>query len=233
MNFPLELRFKIVAFASQIAVRDAAGSLLCYVKQKAFKLKEAVTIFGDEAQTRPLYRIGADRVIDIAAEYRIDDIDGRPLGVVKRRGMRSFWRAHYDVSRDGQPVLSIQEENPWVKVADGLLTQIPLVGMLSGYVFNPAYLVTHVATGTTALRVVKRPAFLEGRYRVDAQARMGDEDERLGLLSILMVLLLERQRGCWRARRARRPSTCGTPRPPTPPPSPRCSRSWAIRRPRR
>ena len=61
MNFPLELRFKILAIASQIAVRDASGNLLCYVKQKAFKLKEAVTVFGDEEQTRPLYTIKADR----------------------------------------------------------------------------------------------------------------------------------------------------------------------------
>src|SRR3954468_1128541 len=71
MNFPLELRFKLLAISSQISVRDASGHLLCHVKQKAFKLKEEVTVFGDEAQTRPLYRINADRVIDISAQYQI------------------------------------------------------------------------------------------------------------------------------------------------------------------
>ena len=195
MLFPLDLRFKLVAIASQIAVRDATGHLLCYVKQKAFKLKEAVTVYGDEAQTRPLYRIGADRVIDISAQYQIEDMAGATLGVVKRHGMRSFWRTHYEAFRDGRPVLAIREENPWVKLADGLFTQLPILGMFAGYLFNPTYVVTHADTGTAVLRVVKQRAFLEGRYRIDAVAPTSDDDERLAVLSILMMLLLERQRG--------------------------------------
>ena len=70
MNFPLELRFRIVAISAQASLRDASGHLLCYVKQKAFKLKEAVTVFGDEAQQRPLYHINADRVLDISFNHR-------------------------------------------------------------------------------------------------------------------------------------------------------------------
>ena len=114
MNFPLDLRFKILAIAAQIYVRDSAGHIIAYVKQKAFKLKEDVTVFGDEAQTRPLYRIRADRVIDIAAQYQIEDTSGAELGTVKRRGMRSLWRAHYEVRRGGQPVMTFEEEYAWV-----------------------------------------------------------------------------------------------------------------------
>jgi hypothetical protein len=44
-------------------------------------------------------------------------------------------------------------------------------------------------------RVVKRPAFLEGVYRIEALGALDAEDERLAVLSVLMVLLLERQRG--------------------------------------
>ena len=195
MKFPLELRFKLLAISSQISVRDATGQLLCYVKQKAFKLKEEVTVFGDEAQTRPLYKINADRVIDISAQYKIDDVTGRTLGVVKRRGMRSFWRAHYEIHRAGTPTLVIQEENPWVKVADGFLTEIPVLGMFAGYFFHPAYRVTRSDTGAVAARVVKQPAMFEGRYRMDAVGSLTEEDERLAVLSVLMMLLLERRRG--------------------------------------
>lgn len=39
---------------------------------KAFKLKEAITVFADEAQTRPLYHINAGRVIDFSATYTIN-----------------------------------------------------------------------------------------------------------------------------------------------------------------
>src|SRR5688500_12171809 len=194
MQFPLDLRFKLLAIASQIYVRDAQGALVCYVKQKAFKLKEAVTVFADEGQTRPLYKIAADRMLDISAQYHVEDMSGRKLGVVKRRGLRSIWRTQYEVSRDGALVFTIQEENPWVKVVDGFFEQIPVLGMLSGYVFHPAYLVIQ-GTGTTALRVSKQPAMLEGRYRVDALGALGDEDARLAVLSVLMMLLLERSRG--------------------------------------
>lgn len=195
MNFPLELRFKILAIASQIAVRDAGGILLCYVKQKAFKLKEAVTVFGDEEQTRPLYTIKADRVFDISAQYNIDDMSGQPVGMIKRHGMRSFWRSHYEVQRNGMKVFDIREENPGIKVADAVFGQIPVVGMLSGYLFHPAYRLTDALTGTTVLRAEKRPAFFEGIYIIEALGAMSQDDERLGMLSILMMLLLERQRG--------------------------------------
>lgn len=195
MNFPLDLRFKLVSISSRIEVRDSLGNPICFVKQKAFKLKEAVTIFADEAQTRPLYRIDADRVIDISAQYRIDDMSGRTLGVLKRRGMRSLWRAQYEMHRLGAPVMVIQEENPWVKVADALLGEIPIVGMLAGYVFHPAYRVTRSDTGVVALRVEKQPALFEGRFRIDALSAQSPEDELLAVLGILMVLLLERTRG--------------------------------------
>jgi hypothetical protein len=194
MQFPLDLRFKLLAIASQIYVRDAQGGLVCYVKQKAFKLKEAVTVFADEGQTQPLYRIAADRMLDISAQYHVEDMQGRQLGVVKRRGLRSIWRTQYEVSRDGALLFTIQEENPWVKVVDGFFEQIPVLGMLSGYVFHPAYLLIQ-GNGTTAMRVSKQPALLEGRYRVDALGALTDEDARLAVLSLLMMLLLERSRG--------------------------------------
>ena len=194
MNFPLDIRFRLIAIASQLTVRDATGVLLCYVKQKAFRLKEDVVVFGDEAQSRPLYRIQADRVLDISAQYRITEASGeRALGSVRRRGMRSFWRAQYEVEREGRLLFTIQEENPWVKVADGFLGEVPVLGMLSGYLFHPAYRVTS-ADGAVVLRAVKRPAFWEGRFEVEALSPLPEDDERLAVLSILMMLLLERQR---------------------------------------
>lgn len=196
MNFPLDIRFRIIAIASQLTVRDATGVLLCYVKQKAFRLKEDVVVYGDEAQARPLYRIQADRILDISAQYTITDMaTGRALGKVRRRGMRSFWRAHYEVEREGATVFTIQEENPWVKVVDSVLGELPIVGMLSGYLFHPAYRVIAGSTGAPAMRAVKQPAFWEGRFQVQALAAQAPDDERLAVLAIVMMLLLERRSG--------------------------------------
>jgi hypothetical protein len=199
--YPLELRFKLLAIASQIAVTDATGRLLFYVKQKAFKLKEAVTVFADEAQRTPLYKIAADRVIDISARYHISREGGGEVGVLQRRGMRSFWRAHYDIHRDGRPVMLIREENPWVKVLDGFVGELPIIGIFTGYMLHPAYAVTR-ATGAAGdqpgeklLRVVKRPALFEGRYQVERAGSIDGADEELASLAIVMMLLLERARG--------------------------------------
>ena len=195
MRFPLDLRFKIVAVAPQISVTDASGALLFYVKQRAFKLKESVTVFQDEAQTRPLYQMTADRVLDISAQYRIEAVGGAPLGVLQRHGMRSLWRAHYEAHHGGVPVLAVHEENPWVKVLDGFLSEIPIVGLFTGYVLHPAYRMTRAGTEAAVLRAVKQPAFLESRYVIEQLQPLPDGDQPLAVLSLLMLLLLERSRG--------------------------------------
>lgn len=195
MNFPLQLKFKTVAISPQISVTDSAERLLFYVKQKAFKLKEAVTVFADAEQTRPLYRIAADRVLDISAQYHITEEGGGELGVVQRRGMRSLWKAHYEIHRGGGPILTIREANPWVKVMDGLLGEVPVVGMFTGYFFHPAYIVSRAVDEAPMLRAVKQPAFFEGRYSIERVGELSPNDETLAVLSILMMLLLERRRG--------------------------------------
>jgi hypothetical protein len=196
MQFPLSFSFKILALAPQIFVRDASGQLQMYVKQKLLKLKEAVTVFADEAQTRPLYTINADRVIDWSARYNIAEAGtGTPLGSIKRQGMRSLWKAAYEIERDGAVVMSVREANPWVKVLDHFLGEIPGIGILSGYFLHPAYLVTRASDGLQVLKLTKEPAFMEGKFRLDANAPLSDEDERLAVLGLFMMLLLERARG--------------------------------------
>src|SRR5215204_754726 len=193
MNFPLDLSFKMVALNPQVKVSDASGRVVLYTKQKAFKLKEAVTVFADVEQTRPLYTINADRVLDFNARYNIADTAGRPLGAVARKGRKSLWRAQYEVMDGGQP-MTIQEENGWVKVGDALFGEIPILGIFSGYVFNPSYVLTNAA-GAPLMRLSKQPAFLEGKFRVEKLAEMSEPDETRAVLSFLMMVLLERRRG--------------------------------------
>jgi hypothetical protein len=116
------------------------------------------------------------------------------LGSVKRHGMKSFWRAHYEIMEGAMPVMTIREENPWIRVLDSLLTEIPLVGMFSGYVFHPTYLVAR-ADGTGVLRARKRPAFFEGKFRIEQLSPVTEAEEQRALLALLMMLLLERARG--------------------------------------
>lgn len=193
-NYPLTLAFKIIAIAPQISVTDASGRLVLYVKQKILKLKEQVRVFADREQSTELYAIAADRVIDWSARYDITAADGRRVGAVKRQGMRSLWRAHYDLLSDGVAVMTIQEGNAWIKVLDSLLGEVPIVGALTGYLFNPVYLVAD-AGGRPVLRVVKRRTLLESRFTIVPEGTLSDADEELALLGVLMMTLLERSRG--------------------------------------
>lgn len=194
MDYPLQLSFKLLALAPQIYVRDAAGQLRMYVKQKLLKLKEQVTVFADEAQTVPLYHIKADRVIDFNARYDITAPDGRSLGSVRRRGRRSLWRANYEIMRGEEVVFVLKETNPWAKVGDALFGEIPVIGIFAGYVFHPHYTVQG-PDGGEVLHVAKQNAMFEGKYQIDRTRQVAAEDEGLAVLGVLMMLLLERQRG--------------------------------------
>lgn len=109
--------------------------------------------------------------------------------------MKSLWKAHYDIFDETHNAnLTIREENAWIKVFDSLLGEVPVVGMFSGYLFHPAYLVQR-ADGTTIMRLEKQPAFLEGKFRIDKQAEMSQDEETRALLSLIMMILLERSRG--------------------------------------
>lgn len=195
MSYPLTLRFKILAIARQLSVSGPDGRLLMYVKQKAFKLKEAITIYEDEGQTRPLYRIAADRVIDFSATYAITDANGVEIGAVRQKGAKSLWRSYYEIVRGDDVVFTATEENPWSKVANSLFEGIPIVGAMSGYVFHPRYAVRE-SGGEDVVRVTKQGAFLESVFDVDRlPARISADDERLLLIGTVTMVLLERRRG--------------------------------------
>jgi len=195
MNFPLSLSFKLLALANQIYIRDASGNLLGYVKQKMFKLKEDINIFADEQQTQMLFNIKADRMIDWSANYSFTDSRGSYLGSIKRQGMRSIFKANYDVfdSQNNQ-AYKIHEENAWVKVADAIFGELPLVGILSGYVFNPSYVVERM-DGTPVAHLKKQPAMFEGKFILTNLSQLSTEEETRIVLGVLMMTLLERRRG--------------------------------------
>lgn len=195
MKYPLQLKFKLLAVAKQIYVSDASDKIILYVKQKAFKLKEDITVFADESQSQPLYKIGADRIIDFSASYNFtDQKTGKNLGSIKRKGMRSLWKAHYEIYAGDKVVMSISEENPWAKVGDALMEQIPIVGVFSGFLFHPAYIIRN-ASGKDIFRLKKQAAWFEGKFQIEKLSDVSDEEETRSLLSLLMMILLERSRG--------------------------------------
>jgi hypothetical protein len=193
--YPLTLTFKFLTISSYIRVVDATGRLVSYVKQRAFRLREDVTIFADEGQTQPIYHIKADRMIDIGATYSISTADGRSLGSVRQRGMRTLWKATYDILDDGGNAIGVvHEQDAWVKVMDGLIGEIPFIGFVLAQWINPTYLIDGT-DGVTLLRLRKRPSLIERSFVLEQDAPLPAGLEQLALPAVLMVVLLERGRG--------------------------------------
>lgn len=195
MNYPLSLTFKVVTLASEVSIADASGAIVAYVKQKAFRLKEDIEVYAESSKSRLLYRIKADRVIDFSARYHFTDAEGNPIGSIKREGMRSLWKATYEVSDEaGRLVFRVSEANPWVKVFDALLGEIPVLGLFTGYLFHPAY---HLASadGTVSLTLEKQASFIGRKFVIHENRDVPIDDEVRGMLAMIMVVLLERMRG--------------------------------------
>jgi hypothetical protein len=196
IQYPLDLSFKLFALATQATVTDSSGRTVLYTKQKLFKFREHVEIWTDKSQGTRLADIKANQLIDWSARYFSTDAQGGEIGSVGRRGWRSIWKAHYETFNpgDSSPDFSIQEENPWVKVADSILSDIPIIGMASGYFFQPSYLATRTQ-GQPVMRLTKQPAFWEGRFKIEKLGELSPREELNLLLSYLMLVILERQRG--------------------------------------
>ena len=196
-KYTVDLRFKFFALAPQIYVTDADGRDVFYIQQKLFRLKERIAVFSDPTKSRQMAEINADRVLDFSANYRFSVPGGEPIGSIRRHGLRSLWRGHYELAdAEGRKVFEITEENPWAKVADSLLGNIPILGAFSGFFFHPIYRVIRPETATPSFRLRKQRSFLEARFRIEKVEAAANEAEEISvILGTVMLALLERERG--------------------------------------
>ena len=170
-------------------------NVIAYVRQKMFKFKEDIEIFADEEKSKVNYRIKADRWLDFSAAYSFTDDNKTDLGKIVRKGWRSIWKTDYDlVDQNGNIQYHIREENPWVKVIDSVFGEIPILGMFTGYFFNPTYLVTNLSD-ELIVELKKQPSFFGREFDVNKIGTLdGDDDDRI-LLGLMMMILLERRKG--------------------------------------
>ncbi|HEY0555236.1 MAG TPA: hypothetical protein VGG20_13310 [Thermoanaerobaculia bacterium] len=194
LQYPLTLNFKIAALAPQISVTDASGREILYVRQKLLKLRDKIKVFSDSSQSQELYEINADRILDFSAMFTFTDPQGRTVGSIQRQGLRSFWRATYEI-QGPTGLFTIVEEQPWLKVIDHYVEEIPIVGMFSGMLFSPTYGIQSSASGQIALRITKHRTFLSRTFRIDnLGGPLPEGDEVATLLGTMIMVLHERRR---------------------------------------
>ncbi len=196
LKFPINFVFNITTFSNDFTATDANGNTVAYVKQKMFKLKEDISIFENESKAKVNFKIKADKWIDFSTAYSITDNNtGKELGKVARKGWRSIWKASYELIDQHQKLqYHIKEENAWVKVFDGLLGEIPILNLFTGYLFNPTYIVTDLKN-EGIVRLKKQPSFTGRKFEISKIKETDADDDQRILLGLMMMILLERRRG--------------------------------------
>ncbi|PJA08751.1 MAG: hypothetical protein COX70_02925 [Flavobacteriales bacterium CG_4_10_14_0_2_um_filter_32_8] len=195
INYPVNFQFNITTFSNDFVAKDANRNTIAYVKQKMFKLKEDINIYNDETKSKVNYKIKADRWLDFSAAYTFSDEQGIEFGKIARKGWRSLWKATYEIIDNKQEKqYAINEENAWTKVFDSLLGEVPVLGLFTGYFFNPSYIVAN-NKNEPIVRLKKLPSFFGRKFEITKLGELGEDSNERIMLSLMMMILLERRRG--------------------------------------
>lgn len=194
-EYPLHMKFHITTLSNDFSVTDSSGRNIAYVRQKMLKLREHVEVFEDDSRSNKLYDIRTNQWLDFSVSYNFTNQSGEYLGKVARKGWASLWRARYHIfNNHHQETFIIKEGNGWVKVLDAHLGDIPILGMFTGYFFNPQYHVKDLQGNLVGL-IKKEKSFFGRRFTLNKFKDISLVDEQNILLASMMMLLLERRRG--------------------------------------
>ena len=128
--------FKI--FGAFFHIYDMNGNLAFFSKQKAFKFKEDIRVFRDQAMTSELLCIKARGIFDLGTTYDvIDSTTQQVIGSLRRKAFKSFFSRDSWVINDvnDQEFGTIQEESGTL----GILRRCglgPIVQLLTPQKFN-------------------------------------------------------------------------------------------------
>lgn len=167
-------------------VRDAAGTLVAYSEQKAFKLKEDIRIYADEAKTVELMSVAARQIMDFSAAYDVvDSASGAKIGAMRRQGGKSLLRDEWDVlDASDNKIGTLIEDSMGLALLRRLLTNL----VPQRYdVFFPA-----VQGGTKVASMDQ--AFNPFAYKLDVDFSFDTTkqfDHRLGIAASILLAAIE------------------------------------------
>lgn len=196
-SYPLTIHFRLIAVAPRVSVKDADGNEILYIEQKLFALREAVKVFNNAQDKKLLYTMKANQVIDFGAKYIIRDAKDKELGSVQQAGVRSLLQASYTLadSHDKQ-LFQIIQTNPLMAILDSLISIIPFAELLTNFILNPTYTLSKHNEKESIMQMKKKPSFFEASFQITKpEQQMTKDQELLVLLSYLMIVQLERNRG--------------------------------------
>lgn len=194
LQYPLHFKFRITSLANDFSATDAHGNSIYYVREKIFTWRDHIMVYRDESKAELIYELRSNKLIDFQQTFTISDNNGRVVGKVRRKSIKSLWRSTFNLM-DSEDRLdhTIKEKNPWVKLWDGLFGELPIVGMLSGYFFNPSYILRN-DLDEPMFEIIKEPSFFGRKFKVNKLTDKDVDDERF-VLSLMLMVLMERSNG--------------------------------------
>lgn len=108
------IRRKFWSFlGAKFQVFDPAGNLVFYSHQKAFKLKEDIRVYADEAMTQERLVIKARQIIDFSAAYDVvDAVENVKVGALRRKGLASIIQDSWEfLDNQDRPIAQMTEDS--------------------------------------------------------------------------------------------------------------------------
>lgn len=188
MNDPFALdqyrarRKVLTLFAPKFHIYDIFGNLVAYVEQKAFKLKEDITVFADEEKQQSLLRIRARQIIDFSAAYDVVDTSTQQtVGALRRKGLKSLLRDEWLLLDPTERQIGLLQEDS------------QLLAMLRRFLSNLIPQRYHIwLDGQEAGRIQQHFNPFVLKHDVDLRADTGRRlDRRLALAAVVLLLAIE------------------------------------------
>lgn len=179
-------RKKVFSFLGQKFHIYGPNQNLCFfIKQKAFKLKEAITVYTDETMGTEVLKIQARKMMDFSGTYDVTTPQGEPVGALKREGFKSIFRDKWlvlDVS--GNQIGTIQEDSAMMAFFRRFLSN------LVPQTFN----VTINGQQAAVYRQHFNPFI--AKFDIDFSLDQNQAfDRRLGIASVVLLLAIEGRQG--------------------------------------
>ncbi len=168
-------------FGDAFHIYGENGSLVCYVKQKAFKLKEAITVYADEGMSDVLMTIQARSIMDFSGTYDVTTVGGENLGALKRKGMKSIIRDEWEIhDANGEVIGNIIEDSALMAIVRRFLSNL----------IPQSFTVTIRGNEVASFDQHFNP--FVAKYDIDfSMDQTGELDRRLGLAAVVLLLAIE------------------------------------------
>jgi uncharacterized protein YxjI len=155
------------------------GTLAFYVRQKLFRLKEAIKVYSDDSMQHIKLEIQARNVIDFSATYDVTDSETRErVGSFARKGFRSMVRDTWTImNAEGVEIGQIREDSA-------------LVAMIRRILLNLIPQTFHMTVNNEDAGTIKQ-RFNLFKLVFDVTLNTERIDPRLGVAASVLLLAIE------------------------------------------